>query len=188
MKRFLVILSAFVLALLTFQTASVKAAPLAAPSGSVGCDTKLNLVVVWSGGSGNEGSVRIDYGGATVFFSSASGSYLIGPGPMAITLQVDRSTLVNGTYTCLPGEEESPDDGPGVPDGFVLRTIVCTIPVYTQPGGVPVGSDKLLAGQTWYVDPVSVKGPDGKNWTEVFVSGDEDVFIPTVCVGKAPIK
>jgi len=73
--------------------------------------------------------------------------------------------------------------GPTVPSSFVLRTITCTVPVYDSPAGRPVGDNAVTAGQTWFVSPSPVKGSDGKSWTEIFVGGFVDGFIPTACVG-----
>ncbi len=80
----------------------------------------------------------------------------------------------------IPGQTFS---GPPLPAGFVLRTIHCNVAVYDQPGGVPVGENRIVAGQTWYVNPTPVKAPDGASWTEIFVGGFTNGFIPTSCVG-----
>ena len=73
--------------------------------------------------------------------------------------------------------------GVGIPAGFIMHTISCTTPVYTDPAGVPVGEDRVLAGQTWYVDPAPVEGADGRQWTEIFVGSAINPWIPTECVG-----
>ncbi len=85
------------------------------------------------------------------------------------------------SYNC-PGLTQGSFSGPGIPSGFVLKTITCSVAVYDTPGGKPVGSDAIKAGQTWFVNPTPVKGPDGKSWTEVFVAGSANAFIPTSCV------
>jgi len=72
--------------------------------------------------------------------------------------------------------------GPAVPAGFVLKTITCTTPVYSTPGGAPVGENKVLMGQTWYVNPTPVKDSAGNWWTELFASGYNNPYIPTSCV------
>jgi len=72
--------------------------------------------------------------------------------------------------------------GRAIPDGFVLRTIACDVAVYNLPGGSPVGDNRIIAGQTWYVNPTPAKSASGENWTEIFVSGIIDGFIPTRCV------
>ncbi len=87
---------------------------------------------------------------------------------------------VTGTCVGLPGAN-SP--GPGVPAGFVLRTITCETPVYNTAAGQPVGSGMIHAGQTWYVNPTPVDGADGISWTEIFNGGRVNGFIPTSCVG-----
>lgn len=72
--------------------------------------------------------------------------------------------------------------GPSIPAGFELHTITCSTAVYGLPGGQPVGANAVLAGQTWYVNPVPVAGPDGEDWTEIFLSGPVNAYIPAVCV------
>ncbi len=72
--------------------------------------------------------------------------------------------------------------GPPIPSGFVLKTITCDVPVYDAPGGKPVGSNAITAGQTWYVNPTPVKAPNGEQWTEIFVAGYSTGFVPTRCV------
>jgi hypothetical protein len=71
---------------------------------------------------------------------------------------------------------------PSLPAGFVLRTITCNTPVFDSPGGVQVGANALRAGQTWYVNPTPVDGTDNQLWTEVFVSGFNNVYVPSACV------
>ena len=71
--------------------------------------------------------------------------------------------------------------GPSVPSGFVLRTITCNVAVYDAPGGSPVGSNMVTGGQTWFVNPTPAKDAAGKSWTEIFVGGFSDGFIPTSC-------
>jgi hypothetical protein len=73
--------------------------------------------------------------------------------------------------------------GPNIPSGFVLHTMKCNAAVFNMPAGTPVGENAVKAGQTWYVNPVSIKGTDGKQWTEIFVGGYINGFIPTSCVG-----
>jgi hypothetical protein len=73
--------------------------------------------------------------------------------------------------------------GPGIPPGFVLRTITCNVAVFDTPGGSPVGANRIIGGQTWYVNPVSVKASNGDSWTEIFVSGTPNSYIPARCVG-----
>ncbi len=72
---------------------------------------------------------------------------------------------------------------PEIPGNFVLRTITCTEAVYDLPGGSPVGSNEITAGQTWYVSPTPVKDAKGNLWTAVFVGGFQNGYIRSVCVG-----
>jgi hypothetical protein len=69
-----------------------------------------------------------------------------------------------------------------VPPGFEQREITCDVPVYDQPAGSPVGDNRVTAGQHWNVNLTPVAGPDGRNWTEIFVAGPNTGFIPTACV------
>ncbi len=89
----------------------------------------------------------------------------------------------SGYYAATPCVFAGPvAAGPGVPAGFVLHTITCTVPVFNTPGGSPVGSNVILGGQTWYVNPTPVTDRFGRFWTEIFVAGPVDAFIPTPCV------
>jgi hypothetical protein len=76
--------------------------------------------------------------------------------------------------------------GPKPPKDFVLRSLSCSSAVLNAPGGGPVGDNSVLAGQAWYVNPTPEVGPDGEDYTEIFVGGFRTGFIPTVCVGGAP--
>lgn len=96
----------------------------------------------------------------------------------------DGESFFATTESCLP----SSFTGAGIPAGFVMHNIVCTVPVYTQPAGVPVGNDRVLSGQTWFVNPTPVEGADGEQWTEIFVGSAINPWIPTECVGEiAPL-
>ncbi|CAG0952637.1 MAG: hypothetical protein IT322_12745 [Anaerolineae bacterium] len=77
-----------------------------------------------------------------------------------------------------------PYGGPGVPSGYVLRTITCDVAVRNAPGGAPIGSDAVKAGQTFYVSPDTTAAPDGELWSQVFVSSSPNPWIPTRCVGQ----
>jgi hypothetical protein len=78
--------------------------------------------------------------------------------------------------------------GAPIPAGFILRTINCDVAVFDSPDGHPVGDNRILSGQSWYVNPKSVKGPRGDSWTEIFVSSALNPFIPTKCVGSYPSR
>lgn len=123
---------------------------------------------------------------------SASGGFTIGyssaPAYNPIIMRVT-SPAGNGlpeqVALVLTGECEGLPwaSGPAYPAGYVQRTILCDVPVYNTPGGAPVGDNALTAGQSWHVNPTPVEGPDGQQWTEVFVGGYQRPFIPTACVG-----
>ncbi|CAG1010280.1 MAG: hypothetical protein IAE83_13150 [Anaerolinea sp.] len=89
----------------------------------------------------------------------------------------DFVVIVSGVYTC-----SSSYAGPGVPAGYVLKYITCDVAVFNAPGGTPIGSDAVKAGQTFYVNPTPKTAPDGESWTQVFVSSTPDPWIPTRCV------
>lgn len=72
---------------------------------------------------------------------------------------------------------------PSVPSGFVLRTITCDTPVYDRAGGQPVGSNRLVNGSTWFVNPTAAQSSDGQSWTAVFTGGFRNGYVPTTCVG-----
>jgi hypothetical protein len=88
----------------------------------------------------------------------------------------------DGTVSVEASCTDAPSfSGRGIPAGFVLRTITCDVAVFDGPGGTPVGSNRLKAGQTWFVNPKTVTAADGESWTEVFVSGGVNGWIPTRC-------
>jgi hypothetical protein len=76
--------------------------------------------------------------------------------------------------------------GPQVPEDFELRSLSGSSAVLDAPGGKQVGDNAVYAGQSWYVNPEPVAGPDGKNYTEIFVGGYTTGYIPTECVGGVP--
>lgn len=72
--------------------------------------------------------------------------------------------------------------GPSVPSGAELKTITCDVAVFDEPGGQPVGDNRIKAGQTWYVLPGVKADAKGENWVQVFVSGFGLPWIPARCV------
>jgi hypothetical protein len=74
-------------------------------------------------------------------------------------------------------------EGVPIPSGFVLKTITCNTPLYGEPAGSPVGENAVTVGQTWFVNPTPVAGSDGQLWTEIFVAGPHNAFVPARCVG-----
>ncbi len=96
----------------------------------------------------------------------------------------EEQELLSATVNC-PGTHlyVAPGAGaPGIPDGFVLHTIICDVPVYDTPDGTPVAGSNIRNGQTWYVNPEVVAAGDGSSWTEIFTSGVINGFVPTACV------
>ena len=127
-----------------------------------------------------------------------------GTAPVVLTISVT-SNILNGngqhistsaTITCSAAgatptisiSNNSPTGGtavipgPPIPGSFVLHTITCTVAVFDSPGGNPVGSNVITGGQTWFVNPTPVLDKHGKSWTEVFVGGYINGYIPTSCV------
>lgn len=94
------------------------------------------------------------------------------------------------TFTCSSGVFSASNafvlefGGPAVPAGWVQKTITCDVAVFDQPGGNPVGSDRIKAGQVFYVNPTPKDAPDGESWSQVFVSSSPSPWIPTKCVGN----
>ena len=100
--------------------------------------------------------------------------------PITVTVYFEGTTS-SVTYFC-----DSFHEGPYVPNGFVLRTITCNTAVFDMPGGQAVGDNRIVAGQTWFVNPESVADALGTAWTEIYVSGASDAYIWTSCVGGIP--
>lgn len=91
----------------------------------------------------------------------------------------DNEDYFNIDLYCQPA---TGDSAPPLPSDYVLMNIICDTAVYDTPAGSPVGDGRLLAGQTFYVDPVSVTGSDGNEWTQVFVSSYTNPYIRTSCI------
>ncbi len=98
----------------------------------------------------------------------------------------DRYAFDGGPATILLATCTMPMPAPTLPSDYVLRTMLCDVPVYNTPGGTPVGDGRVLAGQTFFVSPTPVDAPDGTSWTRIFVSSYINPYIPTQCVGGAP--
>ncbi len=89
----------------------------------------------------------------------------------------DFESYYNSDANCQPAVP-----GPSAPSDFVLHTIICDTALYGTPGGPVIPDDKISAGQTWFVSPTPVAAGDGSSWTEIFVGGPNDAFIPSSCV------
>lgn len=100
-------------------------------------------------------------------------------GPNQTDFDGEPATVILSTCTL-------PEAAPVLPSDYVLRTMLCTVPVYSLPGGTPVGDGRVLAGQTFFVSPTPVDASDGTSWTRIFVSSYINPYIPTQCVGGAP--
>jgi hypothetical protein len=82
---------------------------------------------------------------------------------------------------CLPASQTYQFEGPPIPQGFILRSVICDTPVYDQAGGQPIAGTLITTGQTWYVSPTPVFAA-GTAWTEIFTSSYIDGFVPASCV------
>src|SRR5262245_55074071 len=58
----------------------------------------------------------------------------------------------------------------GIPAGFVLKTFSQTTAIFDRPDGQAIVGNRILAGQQWYVNPMTAKDKDGDEWYEVYVS------------------
>ena len=122
----------------------------------------------------------------------ARATSMLGPGSVdSIEFYCDTGELFDPPAPPSPPEPPAPVEpsapavfaGKPVPRGFVQTTLVCSTAVFDRPGGEPVGKNAVHAGQSWFLNPSPVEGPDGARWTEVFVAGPHTVYIPTACVG-----
>ena len=95
-------------------------------------------------------------------------------------------TPVTPMPTPNPGATPAPsavvEIGPGIPAGFVLRTVFCDTPLYVEPNGDPVpGGAAVRVGQTWFVAPQTSE--DMPTWIEGFFGGKNNAWLPANCVG-----
>lgn len=76
-----------------------------------------------------------------------------------------------------------------VPDGFILRTVICDSSVFGAPDVDFALNSKLKQGQAWYinpkVEPTTNRRSIFKDWNQIWVSGRIG-YIPSVCIGSAP--
>jgi hypothetical protein len=100
-----------------------------------------------------------------------------GVGPATVTIN-----CVTRAVTVVNFSSGAGAPGPAIPSGFVLKTLTCNVAVFDAPGGKPVGSNAITSGQTWYVNPTPKKDAAGKLWTEIFVAGYSNGYVPTSCV------
>jgi hypothetical protein len=192
-KRLTLIVAAIVLFTSLFMTThSAKAASVIITQTANTCTT----FAIWVDNSDVlTHNVQFIAGGVTSANPFIAGGVTVGisvtfsyPGGSVINYDIymDGNLVSASSYTC-PGVTTTSDiPGPSVPAGFVLRTITCTTAVFNVPGGSPVGDNKIVSGQTWFVSPTTSKAQDGSSWTEVFDAGYIDGYLPTACVGGKP--
>lgn len=125
----------------------------------------------------------VDYMGVPVPVGTQDGDVLVME--VRVTSMLGPDTFDSLAFYCDTGELYTAPQFAGVPvpEGFVQTSLTCSTAVFDRPGGEPVGANAVYAGQTWYLNPTPVEGPDGTRWTEIFVAGPHTVFIPTECVG-----
>ena len=120
----------------------------------------------------------------------------------ALTLTITFPTVTEGSFIYADTWQYSPliigfasvnkkcgYDGVPVPPGFVMAEITCDVTVFQTPNPDFPTSARLRKGQTWFVNPKSVPAEIDtfyKEWTEVFVGGPRNGFIPTACVNPVP--
>lgn len=78
----------------------------------------------------------------------------------------------------VPIIELSPD----VPAAYALRVMICDTPLYDSPAGSVIPNTSVVIGQIFSVDPVDAIAADGTHWTQIFVGGWSNPFVPSVCV------
>jgi hypothetical protein len=109
-----------------------------------------------------------------------SGGTVFSHNVLTVQCTIGTGVAVGSTVNTTGGSMDF--SGPALPGGFVLKTITCDVAVFDAPGGKPVGSNMIKGGQTWYVNPTPKKDAAGKSWTEVFVAGYTNGYVPTSCV------
>lgn len=159
---------------------------------------EFTLVNSFFASSPQYGDYVFDFTYPYVQFSDTEGAWFFlvpADGYAVMTIEVfDSGGLLHSTSTavadCTTGEVgvgfQGSIYGPKAPKGFELRSLSCSSAVLDAPGGKQVGDNAVYAGQTWYVNPTPKAGADGQNYTEIFVGGRRNGYIPTVCVGGVP--
>jgi len=154
---------------------------------------QFNQSVTFSGGSHTQDARVTDANGNVLYSQSGPtfpdgtytgyGSFTFATAPTRnpITAVVIFDGVSYATLADIPCLPPGGYAGAPIPDGFVLRTITCDVAVYDQAGGNPVGDNRVTAGQTWYVNPTPVTA-NGQSWTEIFVAGFTNGYVPTSCV------
>ncbi|MBK9746709.1 MAG: hypothetical protein IPO91_07985 [Chloroflexi bacterium] len=111
-------------------------------------------------------------------------SLTAGPHEIVIEyLELVDQAAIQFQYFLISSEMTEELPGIGIPAEFTFTNIRCDTPIFTEPGGQPVGSAFITAGQTWFVNPRPVEDREGRLWTELFNGGRTNGFIPTDCVG-----
>ncbi len=159
--------------------------------------------VTFGGGFDHTQEATVTDGAGNVLFSQSGPNFIDGTyssyssftfgvapvrNPITATIVYDGVTYTGSANNpCfVPIAIEEPEilvfEGPAIPEGFVLKRIICDVAVYDTPSGSPVGANKLTIGQTWFVNPIPIEAANGELWSEVFVSGYINGFVPTRCV------
>jgi hypothetical protein len=170
------------------------------PMGMAGVDNTIRIppeftvVLTYYAYSAQYGTIEQDDSwGYTRFVDDFGSWYFLVPADGYSTLAIEVFDSGGGLHTtssvtadCIIGEihvAQGSVYGPKPPKNFELRSLSGSSAVLDAPGGKQVGDNAVYAGQSWYVNPTPVLGPDGKNYTEIFVGGWKLGYIPTECLG-----
>ncbi len=98
--------------------------------------------------------------------------------PVAPDVTEEPSTPVPAAVPSVPVRVPAP----AAPVSYVLNLITCNTPIYDSPAGRYVGNGMVYAGQTFFTSSTPVIAADGSSWTQVFVGGWSNPYIPSECV------
>jgi len=74
------------------------------------------------------------------------------------------------------------EPSPDIPAAYVLRVMICDTMLYDNPAGSVISNTSVVIGQIFSVDPVDAIAADGSHWTQLFVGGWNNPYVPSVCV------
>jgi hypothetical protein len=151
------------------------------------CGTPNTLDTVVSLYDPGNNQVGYNDDGGSVTCGGFRSSLLVFTVPTAGTyqVQVDGFGSSTGPYTLTVTVLSTLQyAGPPIPAGFVQRALACTTPVFNGPNGQAVAGATVQAGQSWYVNPTPTDADvNGRRWTEIFVSGTQNGYVPAECIG-----
>ncbi|MFN8417708.1 MAG: hypothetical protein U0528_00440 [Anaerolineae bacterium] len=152
--------------------------------------TNAPLVAIYAYVDGNDYVNYVASSGGTF---SGSISFPAQPDGTVIIYEAWGGSVADPTFTD-PGYWDGEDyyfnevpcssaGGPYVPAGWTQHWMTCSSAVFDAPGGNPIGTNAVWAGQSFYVNPATKTDASGKSWSQVFVSSAISPWIPTSCVG-----